>query len=238
MVRISIVEDEDETAKRTEEYLYRYASEHGKEISVARFSDAESFIENYTVDCDVVFMDIELPGIDGMTAAEALRKKDKNIVVIFVTNLAQYAVGGYHVRAFDFIVKPVSYYTFALKMKGLFEYLKNVRKVTVLVSSRQGKKVISVADLIYVEVNKHNILYHTVSETIACSGTMKSVYEQLKDLPFAFCNQSYLVNLRFVEGVGGNTLFLKDEQLQISAPKRKEFLSELTRYVASSRRQD
>lgn len=144
MVRISIVEDEDETAKRTEEYLYRYASEHGKEISVARFSDAESFIENYTVDCDVVFMDIELPGIDGMTAAETLRKKDKNIVVIFVTNLAQYAVGGYRVRAFDFIVKPVSYYTFALKMKGLFEYLKNVRKVTVLVSSRQGKKVISI----------------------------------------------------------------------------------------------
>lgn len=235
MVRMCVVEDDDSTAKILMEYLHRYAEENGKEISTVRFSDAESFIESYTADCDVVFMDIDLPGMNGMKTVEKLREKDKDIAVIFVTNFAQYAVSSYNVRAFDFIVKPVSYYIFALKMNGLFEYLKNFRKVMVMVSSNQGKKVINVSELKYIEVNKHTITYHTESESITCSGTLKNIYEKLKDLPFALCNQCYLVNLRFVEGVSGNTLYLKDEELQISAPKRKEFLNRLTQYVSSSR---
>lgn len=235
MIRISLVEDDERTANEMISFFDKYAKEKGTEISVAHFFDALSFIKSYTLDCDAVFMDIELPGMDGMQAVKKLRTLDKTVAVVFVTNLAQYAVKGYSVHAFDFIVKPVTYYTFALKMNGLCEYLKKNKKVMIMISGRQGKRVVAVNELKYVEVNKHNIIYHTLTENIACSGTMKSVYEELKDLPFAFCNQSYLVNLRFCEGVSGNVLYLKDEELLISAPKRKDFLKELTRFVSSTR---
>lgn len=238
MIRVSLVEDDNDTAEKMQGYFARYADENGVKISVARYADAESFIDSYTLDCDAVFMDIELPGMNGMQAIKQLRNVDKSVAVVFVTNLAQYAVKGYSVHAFDFIVKPVAYYAFALKMKGLIEYLGQNRKVMIMVSGRQGKKVIPVNELKYVEINKHSLIYHTISDTIVCSGTMKNAYEELKDLPFAFCNQSYLVNLRFCEGVNGNTLYLKDEELIISAPKRKDFLNRLSQYVGSSRTTD
>ena len=238
MIRVSLVEDDNATAEKMQGYFARYAAENGEEISVVRYADAESFIDNYTLDCDAVFMDIELPGMNGMQAIKQLRTVDKTVAVVFVTNLAQYAVKGYSVHAFDFIVKPVAYYAFALKMKGLLEYLKQNKKVMIMVSGRQGKKVIPVNELKYVEINKHSLIYHTLTDSIACSGTMKIAYEELKDLPFAFCNQSYLVNLRFCEGVSGNILYLKDEELLISAPKRKDFLKRLSQFVGSSRATD
>ena len=233
MIKICIVEDDVAEMERLEKCLFRYTETHGHEIVVSKYTNAEDFLQNYSMDCEVIFMDIELPGINGIEAMKRIREIDKKVVVVFVTHLIQCAVEGYQVQAFDFVVKPVNYYEFALKLKNLFEYLKNFRKILIMTSSHQGKRVINVSDLKYVEVIKHDIIYHTSDENIVCSGTLKQVCEELKDVSFALCNQCYLVNLRYVKGITGNTLYLGDEELQISAPKRKSFINALTKYIAN-----
>ena len=65
---------------------------------------------------DIVLMDIDMPGMNGMETARALRKVDAAVILIFVTNMAQFAISGYEVDATDFILKPVNKYSFAIKI--------------------------------------------------------------------------------------------------------------------------
>ena len=114
MRNVAVIEDEKSASDALGQHLKRYGAETGEEFKIYVFPDAETFLQNYKADYDVVFMDIELPGMNGMTAARELRKLDGKVVLVFVTNMSQFAVGGYEVGAFDFILKPVNYSSFFL----------------------------------------------------------------------------------------------------------------------------
>ena len=116
MLDVAIVEDDDIYAETLSEYLDKYSREKGEKFGVTRYSEAVSFLENYRPHFAIVLMDIELPMMNGMEAARKMREKDGNACLIFVTNMAQFACDGYGVDALDFIVKPVSYADFAMKL--------------------------------------------------------------------------------------------------------------------------
>lgn len=103
MLNIAVVEDEINVSKQIESYINSFANEHRIEISITVYNNANDFLSYYKNNFDLVFMDIELPGINGMDATIKLREKDKNVMIVFVTNLMQYAVNGYSVNAYDFI---------------------------------------------------------------------------------------------------------------------------------------
>ena len=231
MIEIAVVEDEKQAAETIKEFLARYAKQYNFEINVTHFESAEAFLQNYSEACEVVFMDIELPGMDGMTAVRKLRERNKDVLVMFVTNLAQYAVNGYEVQAFDFIIKPVVFSDFSMKLRRLFECLATVRKREIWVVTRHGEKFIPAGNIKYVEVMRHQITYHMTYGDIVGSGTLKAVREQLEGLPFVLCNRCYLVNLQFVTEVIYDTVYIGDEPLQISSSKRKDFLSALNNYL-------
>ena len=115
MYRIALVEDELDAADALAAFLDRYAQERGLDFALARFTNAMDF-ELTKESFDLVFMDIQMPGINGMEAAHLLRTYDEVTPIVFVTNLAQYAVRGYEVDALDFIVKPVTYFNFRMRM--------------------------------------------------------------------------------------------------------------------------
>lgn len=233
MTEIAIVEDEREHSARLKEYLDRYSAERDCALHTEIFERADDFLKKCG-SFDIVFMDIELPDTDGMTAVKRLRENDKNVLVIFVTNLAQYAVKGYEVSAFDFIVKPVGYYDFAMKLRRAFECLNKRCKHELWVASRQGKKLVSADKLKYVEVMKHALLFHMANgETVTGTGTLKSVASKLDGTSFALCNQCYFVNLKYVTEVRGGSVFVGDDELQISIPKKKEFLRALNDWLAT-----
>lgn len=234
MLNIAIVEDEINVAKQIEKYLNGFVDENGIAISSKIYNDADSFLNDYKNNFDLVFMDIELPGTNGFDASVKLREMDKNVMIVFVTNLMQYAVKGYFVNAFDFIVKPFNYEDFAIKLKRIFKSLLSNQNKKVIINYRGGKKVVSIFDIVYVEVSKHVLAYHLRKENVVTSGTLKKVIEEINDSNFALCNQCYLVNLRFVKEISDNTVVVGDDSLQISAPKRKEFCKALTKYLCNS----
>lgn len=235
MKNVIIVEDEQAAAHKLKSFLERYGKENDEEFNVLHYSNAVTFLSEYNSECDIVFMDIELPDLNGMEASRKLREADKNVVLIFVTNMAQFAVGGYEVGAFDFIVKPASYPNFALKLDRAINRMESNKDTQIWISGKSGKKRVMTSRLKYVEVAKHIITYHTVDGDITASGTMKTVQEQLDGASFALCNQSYLVNLRFVSEVTGYNVTVGGDELQISHPKKKEFVRALNMYLNGGR---
>lgn len=140
-----------------------------------QFSSAVDFLTNYEPKYDVVFMDIDMPYLDGMSAARKLRELDEQTCLVFVTSLAQFAVIGYEVAAFDFIVKPFTYSNLCLKLQRLFRHLSTHTEREIIIRTEGNMARVAIEDILYVEITGHRIVYHTKSREIASYGTLKSV---------------------------------------------------------------
>ena len=116
MIKIAIVEDEAMYAKQLEEFLHQYEKENGEAFDITIYSDGDQIVNKYQSQYDIILMDVEMKFMDGMSAAEEIRKVDTEVVIIFITNMAQYAIRGYAVDALDYVLKPVSYFAFSQRL--------------------------------------------------------------------------------------------------------------------------
>ena len=215
----------------------RYAAEHGVDASVEQMSNAFEFVE-LKRKYDLVLMDIGLPGISGMEAAEMLRPRDEETLLIFVTDLAQFAVKGYEVGALDFVVKPVNYQSLSMRLDRAVRILKRREHGSVYLSTKHGARVIPIASLVYVEVRGHNLEYHVEDEqTIKIRGTLAHFEEEQGSTSrFVRISNSCLVNADHIRSVDGNMVRMSNgDELPISRTKKKAALEALAAYFGGSR---
>lgn len=237
MVHIAIVEDEDRYAKQLKEYLMRYQRENECEFTVARFGDGDEIVEGYTGAYDVILMDIQMKFMDGMTAAEKIRQMDAEVIIMFITNMTEYAVRGYEVDALDYIVKPIEYFAFSRKLEKALSRMRTKRHNYISIPTASGMKKLDLEEIHYIEIQDHTLIYHTETESVRAKGrgAMKEVEQAM--IPYGFCrnNNCYLVNLRWVEGVEDNICTVGNQQLQISRAKKKAFMNALVQYISEGR---
>lgn len=105
MIRIAIVEDDTGYRSQLGKYIDQYQSDFSETVSVSEFSDGLEIVEKYKSEYDIILMDIQMKHMDGMQAAMRIRDIDKNVIIIFITNSAQFAVQGYKVEALDYVLK-------------------------------------------------------------------------------------------------------------------------------------
>lgn len=232
MLRIAIVEDEKTDSKRLESFILRYTEESGEKINISVFADGLMFLdESRKIEFDIILMDIEMPFIDGVEVAKKLRKLNTTSVLIFITNMVQYAVAGYEVEAMAFVVKPVKYADFKLKISKAIEKCNAQQKDTITLTSDYNYKRVAVRDIVYIESNKHSVIYHTQSEKIPVwNRAMSDIEKEMEKYSFARCNSGYLVNLQYVEKIEGVFVVTGGISLPISRGKRKQFLSALAAF--------
>ncbi len=236
MISIAIAEDEAAAAGKLRGYIERYGAEHGIDFNITHFEDGMQMLQGYRPVYDIAFLDIEMPLMDGMTLARKLRETDRVVTIIFVTNMKQYAVNGYEVGALDFIVKPVGYYDFAMKMARAVDAVNSRKEIDLTVYTSQSYGRISTRDLEYVEVMGHTLLYHTASSVIKGLGTLGEAEEKLSGVPFLRCNNCYLVNPRYIREVRTSMLLMRSgAELAISRPRKKEFMARLAEWLGGGR---
>lgn len=236
MHQIAIVEDELDAADALAGFLDRYAEERGESFEVTRFTSAIDF-EMTRQQFDLVFMDIQMPGINGMEAARLLRTYDEDTPIIFVTNLAQYAVKGYEVDALDFIVKPVTYFNFRMRMDKAMRHIHRNAGRSLTLTTRDGMRVVPLADIEYVEVSKHDLSYHIYGdpEPFVVYGSLKAFEDEVADGPFVRISASCIVNMNQVRSVKGSALVTRGgDTLYFSRSRRREALNTITNFLGGS----
>ena len=234
MIKIILLEDEPKYAERVISLLSRYREEHTNSdasFTIQHYDDPVRFLTEYHCDADLLLLDIQMPGMTGMDAAKKIRKIDPDVMMIFITSLTQYAIEGYSVNAFDYILKPLRSASFLAKMDRAFRVLNRSRSnATLTISTKDEKRRVPLDDILYIEVNNHDIYVHTMDETFKEWGTMKLIESQLNGASFVRCSVHYLVNLKYVQGLAGDQVILPNAELPISRSKRKEFLDAIAQY--------
>lgn len=230
MIRIAIVEDEEIYVNQLTEYLKRYQQESGEEINVTVYRDGDGITAKYRAQFDIILMDIQMKLMDGMAAAEEIRKTDSEVIIIFITNMTQYAIRGYKVDALDYVLKPVSYFAFSQRISRAIGRLRRKSRKVIMVPVKGGVLRLDAEDIYYAESQGHNIIYHTSSGDHLSSGTMKAVEEQLAPLGFSRGNKCYLINLKHVDGIRDKCAVVKGELLQLSRSRTNDFMQDLARY--------
>lgn len=231
MLHIAIVEDDPGYVQQLQEYLARYSRESGTAVETTVFTDGDEIVEGYRAQFDLILLDVEMPFLDGMTAAEEIRKRDTEVVIIFITNMAQYAIKGYAVDALDYVLKPVSYFAFTQRLERAIERMRRRERKFLVIPIKGGSQKVDVSHLYYVESQGHTLLYHTASGVYSSTGTMKEVETRLSGLHFCRGNNGYLINLEHVDGVRDGFALVHGERLQLSRPRRGAFLEALTNYL-------
>ena len=236
MYRVLVVEDDASAHARLAGLIEQYGRKSGEQFQLVWQRSAIDLM-GANARYDLVFLDIDLPGINGIEAAELLRTYDRETPLVFVTNLAQHVAAGYDVEAIGFLVKPVEAGAFALCMERAMRIIRRNQGATMSVRLKEGMRVFSQADLIYIEVTGHSLSYHVAGEdeALVVRGTLSAVEAELPSTQFVRISNSCLVNMAHIQRVrkgeldvtGGDTLWF-------SRPKRRDAMAAIASYLGGS----
>lgn len=236
MLKIIILEDERPQLDQLTGYLERYRTEHSEFAFILETYDRGiAMLDSYQRDADLILLDIRVPDMTGMEVARRIRKIDSSVMIVFVTSLTQYALDGYSVQAFDYILKPIHYASFSAKLERMLRMLSHRDPQFMLdLRTKESAWKVPADSVIYIEVSAHDLLFHTSGETIKLWGTLAKYEKLLREAHFARPSTSFLVNLKYVRQIKKDEILLGGRSIPLSRSKRTEFLAALAQYKGGS----
>ena len=233
MLTVALVEDDEPATAWLHRCLDDYMDKTKARIEITDFREPTALVEPYRIRYDLIFMDIDLPNMNGLEAARRIRHMDQKVIIIFVTNMAQYAVKGYEVSALDYIVKPFTKEDFNRKMDRAVSLCRQ-QADTITIRYRSKGQRIFLRDLAYIEVRRHQLDFHTDKGLIHGVGSLQEVEDMLQGHGFIRSSKSFLVNQRYIRLVKGEEVtLLNGSVLTIGRVYRKTFMAQLVTCIGN-----
>ncbi len=231
MLQIAVIEDSGADLETLVNYLEQYKTEKKPDIFVRCYSDALSFLRDGQAEPDIILMDILLPDMSGMEAARKYRERDETACLIFVTNMADFAVEGYQVNALDYLLKPVDYQRFEMTMGKAVRYCSTKQHHVLSVHTQEGQLRLAMSDIYFIRSFKHYVYIMTAEKEYRVRSSMREMEQQLDDSMFFRCDNSYIVNLTYVEQVTKDTARVDTWDIPVSRMRRKDFVNAFNCYL-------
>lgn len=231
MIRLALVEDDPACRRQLRGYIDRYSESTGERFTVSEFCDGDEIALGYKAVYDIILMDIEMTFMDGMMAAEEIRRLDSEVIILFITNSPQYAIKGYAVGALDYVLKPVSYYAFSQRLTRAAELLRRRHRRFLQVSARGAALKLDVASVYWIESQGHELLIHTADGEVSAGGSMQETEQKLEGCGFFRVNKGSLVNLEHVDGLQGGDAVVRGVRVPLARARRQAFLDALNNYI-------
>ena len=237
MINIALIDDNLNDLNTLKSFIDKYTEsdelDSHIEVNITTYNDPTLFLNENNFKYDLIFLDIEMPKINGISLAKRIREKDSNVGLVFITNMAQYAINGYEVSAIDYILKPLDYYDFALKFNKIINFVKrNISNYIYLKSVENNLIKVDVNEIIYVEIFSHYLLYHLENREIKVRGTISEAENNLSNYYFSRISKSFLINLKHVINIKlDNVLLTGNIELIISRLRKKDFLEAFYKYL-------
>lgn len=228
MLRIAIVDDDARFQGQLEDFISRYFQHEAEQFCVQCYGNGVAFLSDYQSNFDLVIIDIMMPLMNGIEVARKLREQDQNVLLMFITETADFAIRGYEVSAVDYILKPLSYEAdFKFKFERAVRRAKalQLHKELLLKDDRGRLVKLPADDLIYVEKDRDNALYYTTQGVFSQRIPIFKVEESLRgEASFAVVNSGCLVNMAFIDNISGSVIELfGGEKLVLSRSRKKAF---------------
>ncbi len=230
-MRIAIVDDEQAMREQLAGYIERFAGERRLALETSPLPSGDALLESADREFDIIVFDIDMPGTSGLDTARKIRDTDENVVILFVTNIAQYAINGYEVDAVDYIIKPVGYYDFAMKFQKAVRRAERNQGNTLFIDTVNGPVGLRTDDILYVEVMAHYLIYHTADREYRVRASMKEHEDTLRGYRFARCHKSYLINLRHMKSLSATEVVVGDLSIPLGRAYKDSLLNEYMNYL-------
>lgn len=231
MISVGICDDERQVRAQLQGYLERYGEVTGTPLCLWEYTCGEELLAPGRELPDILLLDIQMDGISGMETARRIRERDREMCIIFVTNLVQYAIEGYEVQAFRFLKKPISYEEFEAVVGRAVQQAVRRWGASLPVKNDRGMYSLPVEGICYCETYRGHSLIHSKEGKVECYSSLSTLEGLL--LPYAFfrCHTAYLVSMAQVGELGGKELKLRDgTAIPVSKHRRRELTLALTRY--------
>lgn len=224
MIRIAICDDEADSRDRMTDLLEQYRKTRGRELAAATFKsplDLLAEMESGTR-YDVLFLDIIMPGQNGIETAKEIRRFDNDMKIVFLTSSPEFAAQSYTVNAFYYQLKPFQAESIFLLLDSIFEVYIREQDSSFLLRCRDGINRVHPERIEFCEVNHRTLCIHLVSgKELESTGSLDKLEEQLAGYGyFLRCHRSYLVNLNYVEHISYRHIIMSSQK-EIPVPRGK-----------------
>jgi DNA-binding LytR/AlgR family response regulator len=232
-MKIAICDDQQNFITNIEIMLNTYANTNNLHLELLAFNTGDALLEYYTKhnDIDLMLLDIHMPNITGLEVARCIKETGAtNNNIVFITSDKSYALAGYSVEAMDFIVKPITYESFSIKLDKILMRVDASSKEYIIVKNCCGSHKVNFSDILYIDTLLRNVTIHCKDNVLKSSKSLK-YYEKHLDSRFFKCHASCLVNMREVNTIEKLTIHMSNkEQLIISKGRKSEFSSHMAKY--------
>ena len=231
MIRIAICDDEKHMSDHIRAMASDFFRKKNREIQLRTFSSGEELL-SYDGQIDILFLDIQMKGMDGIETARKLRASKFQGFLIFITVLKEMVFQSFEVQAYDYLVKPVDEKQFEKTMERLYVSMQNNGEDSLLVQKGYEGRIILKDEIVFCEVIDRKIYLNLAS------GEVVDYYERIENLEtklgshFFRCHRSYLINLKHLKGYKNGTAYMDNgKEVPVSRLRSKEFSSVVLQYM-------
>lgn len=231
MLNIAICDDEQSVCDKIKAMVSDFFRRKNMEVAVMQFLNGEELLE-YDKGIDVLFLDIQMNGIDGMETARKLRNHKFKGVLIFITVLKEMVFQAFDVQAYDYLVKPIDETHLEKTLERLLESMQNAGEKVLLIQKGQESRIIAFEDIVFCEIINRKMYLHLASSEVIDYYERIEKLETKLDSRFFRCHRSYLLNLKYLKSYKNGTAYMEGgKQVPVSRLRSKEFSDVILQYM-------